>query len=82
MTQMYGQMQSEKMVEDANVGRQIAREVSRFGINENQRWHVIFQLALELEDVNDMKELTDFIKSRKGKQLFVTHAFSDGDGEV
>lgn len=79
MTQMYGQLQSEKMAEDAAVGRQVAIEVSKFGVNERQRWHIIYQLALELEDVDDMKELTNFIRERKGEQLFVSHAFGGED---
>lgn len=75
MPEVYGQLQSEKMAEDAAVGRQIALEVSRFGISDRQRWHVIYQLALELEGVDDMRELTSFIKERKGTELFVSQAF-------
>lgn len=75
MPEVYGQLQSEKMVEDAAVGRQIALEISKFGISDRQRWHVIYQLALELEDVEDMKELTTLIRERKGTELFVSQAF-------
>lgn len=79
MPEVYGQLQSEKMAEDAAVGRQIALEISHFGITDRQRWHVIYQLALELEDVEDMKEITSLIRERKGADLFVSQAFCSED---
>jgi len=72
MTQYYGQLQSEKTAEENRIAREIVREISNFGINERQRWMVIYMLAMELENIDDLKSLTTFIKERKGEAVFLT----------
>jgi len=68
----YGQLQSEKTAEENKVAREIVKEIGNFGINERQRWMVIYMLAMELENVDDLKALTSFIKDRKGENVFLT----------
>jgi hypothetical protein len=68
----YGQLQSEKTAEENRVAREIVKEIGNFGINERQRWMVIHMLAMELENVDDLKALTSFIKDRKGENVFLT----------
>lgn len=70
--QLYGQLQSEKMAEENRTAREIVREIGNFGINERQRWMIIYLLAMELENIEDLKELTGFIKLRKGDNVFLT----------
>jgi hypothetical protein len=72
MTQYYGQLQSEKTAEENRIAREIVREISNFGISERQRWMVIYMLAMELENIDDLKSLTAFIKERKGETVFLT----------
>ena len=68
----YGQLQSEKTAEENKVAREIVKEIGNFGINERQRWMIIYMLAMELENIEDLKALTSFVKSRKGENVFLT----------
>jgi hypothetical protein len=70
--QLYGEFQSEKTAEENRIAREIVKEISNFGINERQRWLVIYQLALELENVGDLQEITSFIKELKGSEIFLS----------
>jgi hypothetical protein len=70
--QLYGEFQSEKIAEENRIAREIVKEISNFGINERQRWLVIYQLALELENVGDLQEITSFIKELKGSEIFLS----------
>jgi hypothetical protein len=70
--QLYGELQSEKIAEENKVVREITKEISNFGINERQRWLLIYQIALELENVSDLQELTAFIKELKGSEIFLS----------
>ena len=45
---LYGEMQSEKLAADNKVSHQIVSEINQFGINDRQRWLIIYRLALEL----------------------------------
>ncbi len=71
-TQYYGQLGSEKMAEENRAAREIVKEIGNFGINERQRWMIIYMLAMELENIEDLKALTSFVKSRKGENVFLT----------
>lgn len=50
MTQLYGSLQTDKVAEENEVCRQIAREISRFEISDRQRVVLIYLLSLELEN--------------------------------
>ena len=67
----YGQMRSERLAEENKVAREIVREIGNFGVNERQRWLIIYQLALELENIDDLKALTTFVKERKSDAIFI-----------
>ena len=77
MTEIYGQLQSEKLVEESKVSHEIVREINHFQINDRQRWLVIYYLSLELENIDEMKELTSFIKELKGDSLFVSKLYGE-----
>lgn len=68
----YGQMKSEKVAEENQVCRQIAREISLFGITERQRMLVIYLLAMEIEDPERMRAITSQVKELAGKELFLS----------
>jgi hypothetical protein len=81
MSEIFGQLQSEKLVAESEVAHKIVREINHFGINDRQRWLVIYYLALELENVEEMKELAGFIKELKGDSLFVSRLYGAGEEE-
>lgn len=69
---MYGQLESEKIVDERKFVHELVRELNNIGITERQRWFLIHAIALELENVHDMQELCQFIKDLKGDQVFLT----------
>lgn len=69
----YGQLKSEKIAEENNVCRQIVRELSLFGITERQRLMIIYLLALEIENSDNMRDLTNFIKDIAGAEMFLSN---------
>lgn len=79
MSEVYGQLQSEKLAQESQVAREIVREIGHFGINDRQRWLIIHSLAMELEDVEEMKALTSYINEVKGSSLFISKLYGTGD---
>lgn len=75
MSEIYGQLQSEKLVAESKIAHQIVSEINHFQINDRQRWLVIYYLAMELENIEEMKEMTSFIKELKGDSLFVSRLY-------
>jgi len=75
----YGQMQSEKIAYDNNQARQIVSEINQFGVNDRQRWLIIYQLSLELENIDEMKDMTSHIKELKGDTLFISKIYGGDD---
>tara|TARA_B100001769_G_C21730662_1_gene401448 strand:+ start:13 stop:255 length:243 start_codon:yes stop_codon:yes gene_type:complete len=55
-------------IKDKSKAREIIQVVLDYGINQNQIYHMIYLLALELEKVNDMKDITKLITSITDKQ--------------
>lgn len=77
--QRYGQMDSEKRVEENTTARQIVREVANFGITERQRLLIIYLLALELEDIESMRAITLVARECAGQEVFLTDAVEEGE---
>lgn len=71
-TTRYGQLKSEKVAEENLVCRQIAREISLFGITERQRLMLIYLLAMEIEDPEKMREIAGAVKEIAGKEIFLS----------
>lgn len=62
----FGEMESEKLAKEKQMAREIIKEINNFGITERQRWMLMYMLALEMENVDDLREVTSFIKEHKG----------------
>jgi hypothetical protein len=77
---MYGQLKSEKLVEEAQVARQIVKEINNFQITDRQRWLIIHALALEVEDIEKMRELVACINELNGSELFLTKIYENPEG--
>jgi hypothetical protein len=70
----YGQTMSDKLAEENNQARKIILEINNFGITERQRWLIMYYLALELEDVEKMQELTSILKEMN-PNINMTHVY-------
>jgi len=77
----YGQTQSEKIALENKVARQIVSEINQFGINDRQRWLILYQLSLEIENVEDMKSMTNHIRTLKGDQVFISRIYGAEDNQ-
>jgi len=62
MTQMYGSLESDKIAEENETCRQIAREISRFEVTDRQRVVLLYLLALELENRDWFVPITTTIR--------------------
>ena len=83
MTQTYyGELQSEKLTKENETAREIVKEINNFGINERQRWLIMYLLSMELENVEDLKRMTNFIKETKGDNIFLMSSEELQDGPI
>ena len=71
----YGQLESEKLASDNKQAREIVKEINNFGISDRQRWLIMYMLSLEIENVDDMRAMSSFIKERKGSDIFITSIY-------
>lgn len=78
---MFGQLDSEKLAKDSQVAREIVREIGHFGINDRQRWLILYYLAMELENMDEMKEVTGFIRETKGSDIFISRLYGGSEGD-
>tara|TARA_Y100000310_G_C20439428_1_gene695342 strand:- start:4 stop:234 length:231 start_codon:yes stop_codon:yes gene_type:complete len=67
MMKKYGKTEIEAQAEKMHRCREIVREIIKFGVNDNQKKQIIKLLALELEDINLMKDITEIIGAEKEK---------------
>jgi len=58
----YGKSNAEQNVEDKIKCRQIVGEILNFGVSQSQIREIIYMLALELEDRNEMIEISSAAK--------------------
>lgn len=59
---LYGQIQAEKLASDIQICREIVKEIGDFGINDKQRITLINLLAMELENNNLSREIVKLIR--------------------
>ena len=63
----FGTSAEEILIQDKIKAREIVQTVIQYGVNESQLEQMIFLLAMELENVDLMKQLTHSItQSREG----------------
>jgi hypothetical protein len=71
MTQIYGELQSEKMALQNLQARKIVKEINMLGASDRQKLLIIYLLGLELEKLNEMQTVTNMVKTLRG-DIFVT----------
>ena len=67
----YGQSEAEKMAEENKICRQIVREINNFGISQRQALMIIYLLAQELENIEQMRAITQLTRELGGDELFL-----------
>ena len=60
---VFGKSKEEQSIEEKAKAREICQVILDYGVNQNQTKHLIYLLALELEDNNLMKKITNVIKN-------------------
>lgn len=80
MTELFGNnFESEKLAKENEDCRKIVREIFKQGVTQRQIWMVVYLLGLSLEDHEDLRELTGFVKEYKGSELFLTSKYEDNN---
>lgn len=59
---VYGRLDSERTAEENEACRRIVSEITRFGVSQRQLKYIIYLLALNVEDVDVMRELVGAVK--------------------
>jgi len=78
---VYGQLQSEKIANENEMCRKLVREIAHFGITQRQQLYVIYLLALEIENIENMRAITSLLKEIAGSELFLTDP-EHNDGKI
>jgi hypothetical protein len=74
----YGQLDSERQAAENTLCRELVRDISALEISERQRIMIIYLLALEIEDIELMRALTDPIKVIAGNKVFLSQGDTNG----
>lgn len=78
MTEMFGQLDSEKIAQENLVCREIVKTINDFGVNQRQILTIIRLLAFELENMDDCREIVGLIDSL-GQPIRVTDLAQGGE---
>lgn len=71
MINHYGETNGDEKLKKIQLCRDITKKIIDFGVNDDQILMIIKFLSYELENVEKMKLLTDFIKELENDTMFV-----------
>lgn len=71
MINHYGETNNDEKLKKIKVCRDITKKIIDFGVNDDQILMIIKFLSYELENVEKMKLITDFIKELDSDIMFV-----------
>lgn len=54
-------------IQDRSKAREIVQVILDYGVNQSQMYHMIYLLSLELENVEDMKAITNLLNNLNNK---------------
>ena len=60
-TKIYGTLNSERLANESTKARQIVSVINEFGVSNRERWLIIKNLALEVEEFDKMRELIGWL---------------------
>ena len=69
---LYGKLKSEELAEQNQQCRRIVSEIMNFGVTQRQIWLLIHSLALELENIDEMRTIVGVVREMKGEELFLS----------
>lgn len=69
--EIFGKLESDNVAEETLMCRKIVSEIVHFEVTQRQIWYIIYLLGLHLEDVEEMRAVTGFVKDCKGDELFI-----------
>ena len=76
-TTLYGQSHSDKLAEENLVCRQMVREINNFGITQRQSLLLIYLIALELENTDHMRTITQVVRGLTDDLMLIGAAEPD-----
>jgi archaellum biogenesis ATPase FlaH len=62
MIEQYGLLQSEKFAQEAQVAREIVKEIMNFGVSQKQMMIIIHSLIMNLENIEHVQTLSSVIR--------------------
>lgn len=71
MINHYGETSNDEKLKKIQVCRDIVKKIIDFGVNDDQILMIIKFLSYELENVEKMKLITDFIKELESDIMFI-----------
>lgn len=76
----YGELQSERLAKENTKAREIVNEILNVGVNDRIIKMVIYSLAMNLESIDDMQNITSFIRELDDKLFLIdqTHEKKEG----
>jgi hypothetical protein len=79
----YGELNSEKIASENETARKIVTEINQFGVNDRQRWMIMYLLGLELEKMDESRNVVQFVLEHKKSELFVSDTtMKEDDGQI
>lgn len=78
---LYGKLCSEEIAEQNLTCRRIVSEITNFGVTQRQIWVILYNLALELENLDEARTLVEFIKEMKGSEILLSMMSDESEAE-
>jgi hypothetical protein len=72
MSRLFGKLSSDRLAEQNDKCRRLVKDIIDSEVDDRQIWFMIYLLGMNLENVDDLKMLTDFIKEYKNTNVFFT----------
>jgi hypothetical protein len=76
-SETFGKLNAELNAEENLICRNIAKEISQFGINDKQRKFLIYLLSLELEDINLMRDVAQVVRENSNSSFLIPQEESE-----
>lgn len=79
MTNMIGEFGVEKDARENQKSREIVSEIMNFGVNDRMILVIITSLAMNLERVEHMKEITKCVRNLEESSAFIIDRLEEGE---
>lgn len=76
----YGELQSERIAKENTKAREIVNEILNVGVNDRIIKMVIYSLAMNLESIDDMQNITSFIRELDDKLFLIDQSQEKKEG--